>query len=523
MNKITFLFVTALIFVFQLTFSQGGMLDDTFASGGKLYLDFGSYESEITSVITQPDKKIIAAGVFHNHGTNQKYFIVRYNVDGSVNSTFGVEGMVVNPFEERPRINSLLLQPDGKILAMGTIYSDGAEYSKSFLVRYNPNGTLDENFGSQGFIINDASVINAFSVQSDGGIIVATDRIPFTLNQCKLIRYKSDGSIDSNFGVDGTVDTAIDSQSVSVKAIVVLPDGKILVGGAFGDNQNRNVAVLRYENDGAIDPTFGAEGAKIIDLEPVDEVTAMKVQTNGNIVLSLSSYHIDEGMYVFNHQLACLMAEGDYDLNFGNNGIAKLLAPCAAMELQANGKIIVAGSYDSGIYANPVVIGLSRYQSNGLADPDFGNNGLVSTSTGNNTRGAATSVAIQLDGKIVVGATFSEAYLSSHPHTLVLRYGSGETLTDGADMDFQKNSFIAYPNPVKEVLNLDFNLSQTETLSVNLYNTAGKEVINLLQNKTFKQGFGSQQLLLSENLPQGVYFLKITNGSKNKSLRIIKE
>jgi len=522
MNKITFLFVTALIFVFQIAFSQGGMLDDTFASGGKLYLDFGTYESEITSLITQPDKKIIAAGVFHNHGTNQKYFIVRYNVDGSVNSTFGVEGMVVNPFDERPRINSLLLQPDGKILAMGTIYSDGAEYSKSFLVRYNPNGTLDENFGNQGFVINDASVINAFSVQSDGGIIVATDRIPFTLNQCQLIRYKSDGSIDSNFGVDGTVDTTIDSQGVSVKAIVVLPDGKILVGGAFGDSQNRNVAVLRYANDGAIDPTFGTVGVKIIDLEPVDEVTAMKVQTNGNIVISLSSYHIDEGMYVFNHQLACLMAEGDYDLNFGNNGIAKLLAPCAAMELQANGKIIVAGSYDSGIYANPVVIGLSRYQSNGLADSDFGNNGLVTTSAGNNTRGAATSVAIQMDGKIVVGATFSEAYLSSHPHTLVLRYGSGETLTDGSNLSFQKNNFLVYPNPVKEILNLDFYLDQPAVLSANLYNAAGKKVANLLEDKAFNNGFGTQQFQVSEHLPQGVYFLKITNGTNTTNIKLIK-
>lgn len=514
--------MTALIFVFQIAFSQGGVLDDTFASGGKLYLDFGSYESEITSVITQPDKKIVAAGVFHNHGTNQKYFIVRYNVDGSVNSTFGVEGMVVNPFEERPRINSLLLQPDGKILAMGTIYSDGAEYSKSFLVRYNPNGTLDEDFGSQGFIINDASVINAFSLQADGAIVVATDLIPYTLNERKLIRYKSDGSIDSNFGINGVVHTTIGSQVVTVKAIVVQSDGKILVGGSAGDNQNRNVAVLRYENDGAIDPTFGTAGVKIIDLEPVDEVTAMKVQTNGNIVLSLSSYHIDEGVYVFNHQLACLMAEGDYDLNFGNNGIAKLLAPCAAMELQANGKIIVAGSYDSGIYANPVVIGLSRYQSNGLADPDFGNNGLVSTSTGNNTRGAATSVAIQLDGKIVVGATFSEAYLSSHPHTLVLRYGSGETLTDGADMDFQKNSFIAYPNPVKEVLNLDFNLSQPAVLSVSLYNVAGIKVANLLENKAFSNGFGTQQFQVPEHLPQGVYFLKITNRTNTTNIKLIK-
>ena len=143
----------------------------------------------MSTKITQPDAKIFGAGVFHVHCAFQKYFIIRYNTDGSIDLGFGTKGMVVNEFAQRPSLNSLILQPDGKILGQGTIYGADADYSKSFLVRYNSDGTIDAAFGNRGFIINDASSISSFSRQSDGKIVVTSDSIPYSLAEHNLVRY----------------------------------------------------------------------------------------------------------------------------------------------------------------------------------------------------------------------------------------------------------------------------------------------------------------------------------------------
>ena len=187
--------------------------------------------------------------------------------------------------------------------------------------------------------------------------------------------------------------------------------------------------------------------------------------------------------------------------------------------MQSDGKIVIVGSYNF-VDIDLNEIALTRYNSNGTLDPTFGDNGLVITYFTDNSRSKVDDVILQNNGQIVVAGEVSEAYLSHHPNPIVLRYEAGFLSNTG--FNAQNNTFSAYPNPVNQTVNLDFNLKESQKLDVDLFNINGVKVANLLNNKEFPLGYTSQKIALPETLSKGVYFLSISNGSFISNVKIVK-
>src|SRR6266540_155863 len=176
-----------------------GDLDPTFGAGGKVTTVFGG-DSRAYVLVLQPNGKLVAAGVGPNG-----FALARYNPDGSLDTSFGAGGKVTTPIGAA---NALVLQPDGKLVAAG---SNNISPSDFVLVRYNPNGSLDTSFGGDGKVttaIGFGARAFALALQPDGKLVAAgmgwTGSTGF---ESALVRYNPDGSLDTSFGAGGKVTT----------------------------------------------------------------------------------------------------------------------------------------------------------------------------------------------------------------------------------------------------------------------------------------------------------------------------
>jgi uncharacterized delta-60 repeat protein len=322
-------------------YNRDGSLDNGFGSGGKVTT---AYSTGATAVAIQPDGKIVVAG-----GS----LLVRYKTDGSLDPTFGSGGKVIQPGFGGFSV-SLLLQADGKIVAVGTIFTPG-DFA---LVRYNSDGSLDPGFGSGGRVTTDFSGRDdeayASALQSDGKIIAAgrtTTTVGESMGFFALARYNTDGSLDPTFGMDGVVTTSFLPNDLSLaETLVIQPDGKIVAGGGNFVVED-GLMFARYNNDGSLDPTFGT-GGKIRDTGGI-EIKSLALQSDGKMIAA--SY-----LFVADVALARFNSDGSLDSTFGVGGYVSGDGAYSVI-LQPDGKIVTAGQTN----AIPGDFALIRYQNRG--------------------------------------------------------------------------------------------------------------------------------------------------------------
>lgn len=509
MKTTTLLIFAIILFITNGLFAQYGSLDKTFGVDGIILPTFGLLESENHFLVVQSDGKIVTGETVSAHGANAQFYLLRYNSDGALDTTYGNNGVVISNFSESTaRVYAIEMQADGKIIVSGNVSEWG-----NCLIRYNSDGTLDNSFGTNGKIIKGTKFINSFALQTDGKIIVSQSSYEDTgLGSANsLARYNSDGILDADFGVNGNIATDFSGK------IALQPDGKIL----FLRDASADFFITRYLNNGLLDYSFGTDGTAVIDVDVNDGIVTATTQHDGSILFVGCSWHpIDTYSYLIHYSLIQLSSNGSLDTNFGKLGITPLQIRTQELAIQTDGKIIAVGG-TLPIPDGPNQIALSRFFANGNPDETFGSNGIVTTSLGQSIRGSASSVKLFLDGKIIVGGVFCEAYLSCHPHSFMSKYNSGVILPN-AGFSAPKNTFIIYPNPVNQIVNLDFNLDNPENISIDLYDSNGRKLTNLLEKKAFETGFFSQKLELPESLSKGVYFLNITKGVSVSTLKIIK-
>ena len=230
-------------------YTQEGGLDPTFGNNGKVTLGFSANLSQALTVALQPDGKIVAAGMAAMDTTRNDFALVRLNADGSRDSTFGVEGLVTTDFSGGfDGVNAVVIQPDGKIVAVGE--SD----SKFALARYDPNGRLDLAFGSAGKVETDFFGVSAYAaaaaLQADGKVIAVggARRIDQNSNtdDFAVARFQTDGTLDSTFAQGGklTIDFLNDADSAS--SVVIQKDGRVVIAGtAAGNSGQFSLAMAR--------------------------------------------------------------------------------------------------------------------------------------------------------------------------------------------------------------------------------------------------------------------------------------
>ncbi len=229
------LFFIAAFPLVQAQTAAPGDLDLSFGSGGKIVTSITEFGDYPTRVRIQPDGKIVTVGVAVETGfgflTNA--FLVRHNADGTVDNSFGINGLVVvDSSFDTLFFNDFVILPDGKFLVTGSTYIQSSGLSL-VIYRYTANGTLDAAFGTNGVITTPDSGNGARIVlQPDGKFVVAGDNsIGNSLREVAVVRYNSNGTLDTTFGTGGITKTSVGNSSLSVREILVQTDGKLLVAG----------------------------------------------------------------------------------------------------------------------------------------------------------------------------------------------------------------------------------------------------------------------------------------------------
>ncbi|MBA3649464.1 MAG: T9SS type A sorting domain-containing protein [Chitinophagales bacterium] len=273
-------------------FNDDGSLDSSFDSDGKVTTAINGYGF---SVAIQIDGKIVVAGT-----GNGGFALVRYNSDGSLDNTFGSGGIVTTDFGNSDDEGaSVSIQSDGKIV-VGGFSDNGSDYDFA-LARYNSDGSLDNSFDSDGKVTTDFGSVddlgNSVVIQSDGKIVVAGQSCNGYTCNFALVRYNGDGSLDNNFDSDGKVLTEIAGVSVCT-SIAIQKDDKIVVAGYNSDFALGDFALARYNNDGSLDNTFDSDGKVTTDFSGNDDIgMSVTIQSDGKLVLA--GYTLDDTDYNF--------------------------------------------------------------------------------------------------------------------------------------------------------------------------------------------------------------------------------
>lgn len=261
-------------------YNADGTLDPSFGTDGKVRTGFGrSAAAAAYAVAIQPDGKLVAVGL-----ARKAFALARYNVDGSLDTSFSLNGKARTRFVDRPLRESatdVAIQADGGILVSG-IACD-ANGCNLVLARYLPDGSLDAFFGAGGGAITPISwyTVGDLAVQADGKIVVGAGH--------SLFRYDPNGSLDTSFSDDGWVRTAVAADGVGIQS-----DGKIVVTGPTRW-EPWTFAVARFDPSGALDRTFGG-GRATTDFPGFDDLAyALAIQADGKIVAvgTTSDFNID--------------------------------------------------------------------------------------------------------------------------------------------------------------------------------------------------------------------------------------
>jgi uncharacterized delta-60 repeat protein len=375
--------------VFTPTTHGAGQLDPSFDGDGKVLTDFGG-DDRPGDVAIQTDGKIVAAGfTFDESGAD--FLLARYNPDGSLDSTFDTDGTAVADFGADEGAEDVAIQADGKIVAVGgTFRESGSAFA---VARFNPDGSLDPTFGGDGTVVTGVPIdseANAVAIQHDGKIVAAGTGGFRSTTSFAFVRLKPDGSLDPTFGGDGTAVVTVGGGAAEGAAdVAIQTDRKIVAVGSTLTGSEQSFALARLNADGSLDPTFGGDGRVLI---------GGGFQFGGGVAIQVDGKIVAVGGGSGQFALARLKPDGSLDPSFGGDGrVLTEFGPgsdsAVDVAIQGDDKILAVGQSD-GDFA------LARYKSaGGGLDPRFDGDGRVLTDFGGGD--FARGVAIQADDRIV--------------------------------------------------------------------------------------------------------------------------
>ena len=248
-------------------YNANGQLDITFSGDGKQITDFAGGDNGADGLAIQSNGKIVVAGWVSN-GTGYDFAVYRYNANGNLDNTFSKDGRVRISFGpgRQDSAADLAIQSDGKIVVAG--YSSDLNYDNgNFAVaRLNPNGTLDTTFSGDGRQTTNFGADErgfAMALQPDGRIVVLGTKYTATLRYFALARYNPNGGLDTTFNGTGKKVFSFTPVTFSYASdLMIQPDGKIVVAGA---TDSYDFAVARLTSGGSLDATFSGDGKATVD------------------------------------------------------------------------------------------------------------------------------------------------------------------------------------------------------------------------------------------------------------------
>ncbi len=378
-------------------------LDTTFGSGGRVTIPI---TGEGRAVLIQPGGGIVTVGPREVGNTfHFDFAATRHDAAGNLDPTFGTGGIATTDLggnDDKAKDAALL--PDGGFVAVGLADPAGLANTDFGIARYTPDGQPSPAFPVGGFVTTDVAGrgdgANAVAVQPNDGKIVAagfaqTSPIDFDF---ALARYNPDGTLDRSFGANGIVTTDLGSLDDAANGVAIQSDGKIVAVGVSGEN----VALARYLPDGALDPTFNGGGTAVSDLGFDDVANGVAITPGGTILVAGTRLgaHINLDAYV-----ASYGPNGRLNLGFGSGGVASADLSGGDdfgddLVLDASGDIIVVGTATSATVTDMALV---RFKPDGTVAASL-------TTDFHGTGDFGHALAIDAQGRIVAAGSTGDQF-----------------------------------------------------------------------------------------------------------------
>ncbi len=288
-----------------------GSPDNVFSQDGQLNSIVGEGNDWATCVAVQEDSKIVIAGLSQDpSGFKSSIALARYFPTGLFDHSFGDKGKVITEVTDyNGTASALLIQDDGKVLVGGTLSNQTFDSSVFCLVRYNPDGSLDESFGDMGIVTTSfgksLSGVVDLSLLKSGKILALGTTTDTTLvnSVMTVVRYHPDGTIDSTFAGDGVVNVSVGSSGTFASSMAIQPDDKILLAGTAEFDTLYDFAIARLNANGTIDRMFSGDGIANVNFDGyLDFAESVKLQKDGKILLA--GYSVSPDQKISNLALA---------------------------------------------------------------------------------------------------------------------------------------------------------------------------------------------------------------------------
>ncbi len=378
-------------------YTSAGQLDTSFGTGGKVVQNLsglGAGES-LDAVIQQSDGKLVAAG-FVVTGTvlsaTPNAFVVRFLSSGALDTTFGTSGKLLIPITTNYQVFTLVQQSDSKLVLAGG--------SAAFLVaRVTSAGVMDSTFGVNGKVLTDIGTGNDVArkllVQTDGKFVVGGSASSGN-NDFAVVRYNSNGSLDTSFNATGKLVTAITAGSDVIYDLELQSDGKYVAAGASSTGgSDLDFTVVRYNNDGSLDSSFGAAGAVVTAIGAAADVgKALLIQSDKKLVLAGISNNGSDNDFALVRYNVTILIDTDGD------GVADNVDNCAAVanaaQINTDGDSL-GDACDTDDDNDAVADTSDKFPLNAAASSDSDNDGYPGSWNASCNTACQTSSGLSLD------------------------------------------------------------------------------------------------------------------------------
>ena len=485
-------------------YNTNGTLDTTFDTDGIVITEFEYSTDELKKIIVLPNDKIIALGTSRYRQPNNAYFsnivLSKYNSDGSLDTSFGNLGKVYSVFGENVyTIMNAFVQTDGKILVNAYYYVFPSYDPIYELIRYNSDGSLDTTFGTNGKIATSSGVFSLINPVDGKLLFVSGNYLPSGDYEHIIKKYNNNGSIDAVFGTNGSVTFNNGNSPYDLK-FALQQEGKILVSGtSYYSGFNTQFFTRRLNVDGSLDTTFGTNGQITTPIQGY--VLSNLVQSDGKIVV----VGMSGGLSLIRYN-----PNGTIDIAYGTNGIASSSLDnynqINSVFLQPDNKILAAISQYNPLQ-NPNEFKVKRINTDGTLDNDFGGNNGITTLFYNGYN-EAFSIGLQSNNKIILAGTTYDGINNNFALTRL-----NNNVLSVADISENQTNLVIHPNPVKNLLNIKLN-REISIIDYTIYNLVGQVI--------YKKSETTPQINI-ENLTKGIYIIQINTSEGIFSKKFIKE
>ena len=480
-----------------------GDLDTTFEYDGFSWAGVSTLDDYLSDVLIDSNGGIIGLGTVYEGWSTHDFALVKITSDGlDWDSSFADNGInTTTQISTSPYAGIIgTLQPDEKILATG---SQGTGFA---VVRYNIDGSLDDEFAGDGKLfvnvlsngIYNSETPVSMNLFNDGSIMVIgrlNDGWGNTFTY--LSKINSDGTIDTNFGTDGSI---IFSDYFAEKALF-LDDAFIAA-----KTEDAFIKLRRYTNDGQLDTSFGNSGEISIDIEQNTILGDLVMDDQNNMYLTGYWSNDEDSIDYTQSWLLKLNSNGIVDNTFGTNGI-QLLSVINFSDsrsefprslLLSDGLLYVGGYYNITFSTTSFKGYVACFDLNGTLNSSFGTDGVVSLG---NTLNKVKKLKIDNDGKLLIAGDDT----SGDDDFMFARLHTNLSLSV-EDQSFNK-AIKLFPNPADKVLTIKTRTAAIDY--INIYNNLGQTVMDLGPINS------EEYTINTEALQKGIYYINIKDVQGN--------